>query len=105
MMTRVIFKVLVYKMLDHSDFYNKLYELGIDVIECKYMDTAGIFFDEIMRREFGDTGLDLITWWMYEDTDHKIYPANQGEEMKYGEVIADLNGIDSLYDYISKGEE
>lgn len=98
MMTREKFKDLVYKMLGHSEFYNKLYELGIDVIECKYMDTAGIFFDEIMGREFGDEGLDLITWWMYEETDHVIYDPDDKTK-----VIADINKIDDLYKYLADG--
>ena len=90
-------------MLKHSEFYDKLYDLGIDVINCKYLETAGVFFDELMKKEFGEDGLDLITWWMYEEVDHKIYAANQEEEMLYGEVIADLNNIDDLYDYLAEG--
>lgn len=86
-----------------NEFSDKLYELGIDVINCKPVEYAGIFFDELMRAEFGADGLDLVSWWMYEDVDHKIYAANQEEEMIHGEVIADLNNIDDLYDYLAEG--
>ena len=103
MMTKERFKDLVYQMLEHNEFYDKLYKLGIDVINCKYLDTAGVFFDELMKKEFGEDGLDLISWWMYEDVDHKIYAANQEEEMLHGEVIADLNNIDDLYTYLAEG--
>lgn len=103
MMTKERFKDLVYMMLEHNEIYDKLYDLGIDTINCKYMDTAGVFFDELMKKEFGEDGADLVSWWMYEDVDHKIYAANQEEEMLHGEVIADLNNIDNLYDYLAEG--
>lgn len=110
MMTKERFKDLVYTMLEHNEFYDKLYDLGIDVINCKYMETAGIFFDELMRSEFGVDGADLVSWWMYEDVDHKIYASSSehkefyypGEEIE-GRVIADLNNIDDLYDYLAEG--
>ena len=97
MMTKEKFKDLVYQMLEYSELYDKLYELGIDIINCKYLNTAGVFFDEIMKKEFGEDGLDLISWWMYEDGDHKIYEGNSED------VIADLNNIDDLYVYLTEG--
>ena len=103
MMTREKFKEMVYNIEEYNDFVEELYKLKIDVYNCKYTDYAGIFFDELMRSEFGEDGLDLITWWLYEDVDHKIYAANQEEEMLHGEVIADLNNIDDLYDYLAEG--
>ena len=102
-MTREKFKEMVYNIEEYNDFVEELYKLKIDVYNCKYTDYAGIFFDELMKSEFGEDGLDLITWWLYEDVDHKIYAANQEEEMLHGEVIADLNNIDDLYDYLTKG--
>jgi hypothetical protein len=103
MMTKKKFKELVRMMLEHNEFYDKLYDLGIDTINCKYSGIAGLFFDELMAKEFGDDGLDLISWWMYEDVDHKIYAESQEEEMAHGEVIADLNDIDDLYVYLTEG--
>ena len=110
MMTRGRFKEVVKMMLEHNELYDKLYDLGIDIINCGYMETAGVFFDELMRSEFGVDGADLVSWWMYEDVDHKIY-ASPGErkpfyfpgEVTHGEVIADLNDIDDLYSYLTEG--
>ncbi len=97
-------------MLEHNGLYDKLYDLGIDTINCKYLDTAGVFFDELMKSEFGIDGADLVSWWMYEDVDHKIYaPGEERKEFYYpgeeihGEVIADLNDIDDLYIYLAEG--
>ena len=111
MMTREKFKDLIYKMQETNEFYDKLYELGIDAINCKYLENAGVFFDEMMRSYFGDDGLDLISWWLYEDVDHKIYAAGDDEgrgwffkdETPNRDVIADLNNIDDLYDYLVEG--
>ena len=103
MMTKERFKELVYLMEEHNELYDKLGDLGIDVIDCKTMEIPNIFFDELMKNEFGTDGLDLISWWMYDNVDHKIYAANQEEEMIHGEVIADLNNIDDLYDYLAEG--
>ena len=112
MLTKEKFKNLVYDMLEANSFYDKLYDLGIDAINCKYLEYAGEFFDELMRSEFGDDGLDLISWWMYEDVDHCIYESYEGEakefylkdeEIPHGKLIADLNLIDDLYDYLVKG--
>ena len=113
MMTKEKFKEMVYGMLDVSEFYDKLYALGIDAINCDYLGHAGIFFDELMKTEFGEDGLDLITWWMYEDVDHCIYEPYEGEDKKvfylkdeeisHGKLIADLNLIDDLYDYLAEG--
>ena len=110
MMTRERFKEVVNMMLEHNELYDKLYDLGIDTINCRYMETAGIFFDELMKCEFGIDGADLVSWWMYEDVDHKIYaPAGEGKpfyfpgEVIHGEVLADLNDIDDLYSYLAEG--
>ena len=97
MITKKRFKELVYMMLEHDEIYDKLYDLGIDVINCKHLEFAGIFFNELMKREFGDDGAELISWWMYEDVDHKIYADNKED------VIADLNNIDDLYTYLTEG--
>ena len=99
-------------MLEQSEFYEKLYDLGIDTINCKYLETAGIIFDELMMSEFGEEGADLVSWWMYEDVDHKLYePSEENRTWRYadeepeGKVIADLNNIEDLYDYIVKNKE
>lgn len=97
-MNKEKFKYLVYKMLEHDEIFDKLYEIGLDGINCKYIETAGIFFDELMLKEFGEEGLDLISWWMYDEVDHLIYDGEDSEK-----VIADLNNIDDLYDYLTKG--
>lgn len=110
MMTREKFKEMIYNIEEYNDFVDELYKLKIDIYNCKYTEYAGIFFDELMKSEFGEDGLDLISWWLYEEVDHKIYETEDGQKEWYyspekieGEVIADLTNIDDLYDYLTKG--
>lgn len=98
MMTREKFKEMIYNIEEYNDFVDELYKLKIDIYNCKYTEYAGIFFDELMKSEFGEEGLDLVSWWLYEDVDHVLYE----DESESKEAI-DLNNIDDLYDYLTKG--
>lgn len=99
MMTREDFKSNIKMMQDLDTLYEDLYARGIDIINCKLFEYTGLLFDQLMVREFGEAKYDLVSWWLYEDVDHKIF-SRDGEE-----VIADLNDIDDLYDYITKEED
>ena len=110
MMTKEKFKDLMYKMQEINEFEDKLYDMKIDIFDCKLVEYPAVFFDELMRSEFGEDGLDLISWWLYEDVDHKIYESDDNapewfwsDEKIDRKVIADLNNIDDLYDYLAKG--
>ena len=112
MMTKEKFKELMYKIQEYNEFLDKLLELGIDIYNSKFAYYADEFFDDIMRNEFGDDGMDLISWWLYEDVDHKIYEHDDNlkewyypEEEIEGKVIADLNDIDALYDYLTQDKK
>lgn len=110
MISREKFKSLIYQIEELNELVEELDKMSIYIYESKFVEYSGIFFDELMRSVFGEEGLDLVSWWLYEDVDHKIYaPSNKqkdiyfpGEEI-HGEVIADLNNIDDLYDYLTKG--
>jgi hypothetical protein len=116
MMTKEKFKDLMYKMQEINEFEDKLYDMKIDIFDSKLVEYPAVFFDELMRSEFGEDGLDLISWWLYEDVDHKIYESDDNvesddnapkwfwsDEKMDRKVIADLNNIDDLYDYLTKG--
>ena len=90
-----------------SDFTDKLYELGIDTINCSYLEHANYFFHKWMEECFGKEGADIVSWWIYEDVEHKIYKDGTCSKEYYektekvdGEVIADLTELDDLYDYL-----
>ena len=115
MISREKFKEVIYKIEELNEYVDELAKMKIDISESKFVDYSGIFFDELMRNEFGEAGLDLVSWWLYEDVDHKIYSSDHkagqmvwyypGEDREEGNVIADLNNIEDLYDYLVKNRE
>lgn len=89
------------------DFTDKLYDLGIDTINCDFFKYSDYFFNKWMEECFGNEGAGLISWWLYEDVEKKIYKEGTCSKEYYekgekhdGEVIADLTDIDDLYDYL-----
>jgi hypothetical protein len=57
------------------------------------IDDIGRAFDMVFLDEYGEIGLDLIQWWLYEDIDKLIFDA------KTDEVIADLTKMKDLWEY------
>lgn len=106
-MNRKQFVEAVETVKKNSDFINKLFELGIDTINCDYLSNVDYFFSKWMEECFGKDGAELVSWWIYEDVEHKLYKEGscskeyykKGEKMD-GEVIADLTELDDLYDYL-----
>ena len=82
--------------------------MGIDLrLENGNISVPDELFYELIVENFGQEGFDLVTWWLYEDVEHKIYEAGSvGKEYYYkgekidGKVVADLEDIDALYDYL-----
>ena len=106
-MNRHLFLKAIDKVKKSSEFVDKLYELGIDVINCRYMNDEHFFFNKWMEECFGKEGADLIDWWLFESVEKKIYKEGSCSKELYekdeeldGEVIADLTDIDDLYDYL-----
>ena len=61
------------------------------------IDEIGQAFNAVFKDEYGESGLDLIQWWLYEDTD-KIITAVDSDE-----VLADLTSMKELWDYLEAG--
>jgi hypothetical protein len=60
------------------------------------IDDIGRAFDMVFLNDYGDEGLDLIQWWLYEDVDKLIYAPD------HKEVLADLNKLKDLWLYVEK---
>lgn len=90
-----------------AEFIEKLYDLGIDTLNCPSVNTQHFFFDKWMEECFGKEGADLVSWWLFESVEKKIYKEGTCSKEFYskdekvdGEVIADLTEVDDLYDYL-----
>lgn len=84
----------VTSMREHSNYMDGINKalkccdlIGID---DKLYSVIGALMEKLVTPE----GYDLITWWLYEDVDHKLY------SVKTDEVLADLNKIEDLVEYI-----
>ena len=108
MITKEKFKELIGKIQEYNKFIDKLYdEFKIDAYDCRYTDYPAVFFDELIKGLFGTEGLDLVSWWLFEEVDHKIYQNEEvrgkyfySDEEAEGEVVEDVNDVDDLYDYL-----
>lgn len=102
-MTKERFVELIYKIQEYNEFIEKLGDMGVDLSNCKYIDYTNQLFEELMKSEFDESGLDLVLWWLYEDVDHLLYNTGDDEDGEMGSVYADLNNINDLYTYLTEG--
>lgn len=87
-------------MLDYGKVLEQLYkDLKVDIYDSSIDITVNSLFDAYLKLVFTEAGIDVITWWMYEDVPKKIYSAESDD------VIADLTTIESLWDYLCSDKE
>lgn len=75
-----------------DDTITKLYDIGVDIVSsplCDYGRIADILWTYI----YGEEGMDVINWWLYENVD-KIITID-------GENI-DVTKVEDLYDFLNK---
>lgn len=90
----------------YQEFYNGLerFERAItgkkftcNLLETDWGDAVGRMLDAFLESHFTEHGIDLITWWLFEDVDKIIY--------KDEEIIAELHTVEDLYNYIKNNKE
>lgn len=106
-MKRKEFIEAIEKIKEHDAIASKLFELGIDILDCKDYELPNYFFGLWIKDNFGDEGLELVDWWLYEDVKKVLYKEGTCSKDWYykdeecdGEIEADLTEIDDLYDYL-----
>lgn len=75
-----------------DDTITKLYDIGVDIISSPLCD-YGIIADILWTYIYGEEGMDIINWWLYENVD-KIITIN-GEDI-------DVTKVEDLYDFLNK---
>lgn len=91
-MTRELFKECLRKVEAVSELSEKLSEFGIDTLDCKELFYGDDIFFSWIEWCFGENGAELVSWWLYEDTDKTITEEN-GDKVN-------LDDIDDLYSYL-----
>ena len=75
-----------------GDTITKLYDIGVDIVSSPLYD-YGIIADILWTYIYGEEGMDIINWWLYENVD-KIITID-------GENI-DVTKVEDLYDFLNK---
>lgn len=90
MVTLENFKKAISTIQSFNDKSKQLEDLGIDLLESWISDTVFELFDQWVKSNFTEKGIDLVYKWLYED--HKINVL---------EPELDLLNIDNFYNYLS----
>jgi hypothetical protein len=91
-MTIEAFKVFVSVLKKHDELNHKFYKLGLDTMSL--VDNAIGAMSTLLKSHYSEEGEDLISWWLYEDVDKKLY-LNDGSEI-------DLTKIEDLWAYVEE---
>lgn len=81
---------------DQDKEVSKLYDLGYDFMEAPLVEYADKMFDTLIESYFNKDGVELITWWLWEDVPKKIYVQVGTENTEI-----DVESIEQLYNYIN----
>jgi hypothetical protein len=76
------------------DFLKRTSDIGLDLYDSPLCSTSDILFDMWLNDITGESGVDLVYWWIFEDVEKKIYEDDK--------VVADLVDEDSLYNYMKE---
>lgn len=100
MVTKKEFIWFVESVKREDKFLDDCYNLKIDLSESPIVDEYENLFKMIEKIWFTDDGIELVEWWLFEDIeDKKLYSA------KDNSVIADVNKVEDLYDFMVSEKE
>lgn len=89
MVTLENFKKAISTIQSFNDKSKQLEDLGIDLLESWISDTVFELFDQWLKSNFTEKGIDLVYKWLYEEYKINIL-----------EPELDLLNIDNFYNYL-----
>ena len=92
-MTLETFKQIVFLLKKDSERSDKLYKLGMDVIN--FNDELHGVINLLFKAHYSEEGEDMISWWLWEDTDKFLF---DGE----GNQTHDLTKIEDIWKYVEE---
>jgi len=93
-MTKEAFKHLIELLKAESDKLDKIYKLGIDLYN--FNDELQGAITLLLKSHYSEQGEDMISWWLYEDTEKFLYSSEDNS------VVNDLTKIDDLWEYVEE---
>ena len=94
-MTRKQFRQLVQLKERLFQLTDDLEKLGVSILESELFTIPGSAIDLITETNFTEKGIDLVNWWLYENSTKEVIEAREGKEIAY-----DVEDVDSFYDYL-----
>ena len=79
---------------------------SIDLFESDWYEAVGCMLDTFLQSHFTDDGMDIITWWLFEDVEHTIW--HNVEPTLFDDITElqyDLETLDDLWDYLVEYKE
>ena len=92
MMSEELFKGIMNEIINQDKFIDKAYDIGIDFIDNPYVAASDKITAYLLKVYFTEKGIDLITWWLYEDVEKEITINN---------TTIKVNTLDELWHYIT----
>lgn len=88
------FEHLVLKIQIAAKKDQAIYDLGVDLTNI--IDDYHGIINTALKAHYGVIGEEMISWWLYEDTDKFLY------DSKTKEVVNDLTLLEGLWKYIEE---
>lgn len=90
-MTFEVFNQVIELLKKEDEKLHTLYKLDIDLYN--FCDNMQKIITMLLRSHYSFIGEDIISWWLYEDTEKILYN-------KDGDVVDDLTSIEDLWKYV-----
>lgn len=85
-----LFKSVLDKYLKAMTYTDKVNEIGLDLYESPVWDINDILLDEWGKTVLTEDGMELLYWWLFEDTDKIIY----------ADTEIDVASVENFYNYL-----
>lgn len=81
-----------------NELLDELERCGFDIYETQVIEFGFIMFDNVIKSNFNDEGIDWINWWLYEKNgifgDLSAFDENDNE--------TPFDTIEDLWNYVEK---
>lgn len=92
-MTLEAFKEFVFLLKKSSERNDKFYKLGLDIVNLQ--DELHRIITILLKSHYSEEGEEMISWWLWENTDKFLYNNT-------GEKINDLTEVEAIWKYVEE---
>lgn len=85
-------------------FHDRLSDIGIEIKNGEYSTSIEDIIYFIIKREYGESGLDWFTWWLYELPMLKNKNSKEHYAIEADGTPIILDTPEQLYDFLEKNK-